>query len=120
MEKRVVVAGTRTYENYEEAKKYINFCVSDIKNKYKLIFLSGGCRGADLIGERYAREYGYKIERYLPEWDKYGKRAVPKRNKIMAERCDYVICFWDGKSKGTKMMVDYAKKSGKPVRIKMI
>ena len=38
----------------------------------------------------------------------------------MAEVADIVICFWDGKSRGTKSMIECARNSGKPVRIKKI
>lgn len=120
MIKRIIVAGSRNYENYEEAKKYIDFCISRIKNKYTLIFMSGGCYGADKIGERYAFENGYEIERYPADWKRYGKSAGPKRNKIMAEKCDFVICFWDGESKGTKSMIECARYLGKPLKIKSI
>ncbi|MBR5273285.1 MAG: DUF2493 domain-containing protein [Clostridia bacterium] len=120
MIKRVVVAGCRNYNNYREAKEYIDFCLSKIRKRNELIFLSGHCRGADLLGERYAEENGFKIERYIAEWDKYGRGAGPKRNKIMADKADYVICFWDGQSKGTKAMIDYVAKIGKPLRIKRI
>lgn len=118
--KRVIVAGSRYYNNYEEAKKYIDFFISNIKNEYTLIFLSGDCCGADKIGEKYAIEKGHKIEIYPAEWEKYGKSVGPLRNKIMAEKCDYVICFWDGKSSGTKSMIECEIKIGKPVKIKFI
>jgi len=120
MIKRILIAGCRNFENYELAKKYIDFCISDIKKKHKLIFISGGCRGTDLLGERYARENGYALEIYPANWDKYGRSAGPRRNRQMAEICDYVICFWDGQSRGTKSMIDYAKKLNKPIKIKMI
>ncbi len=120
MKKRVVIAGCRDYENYEEAKAYIDYCISEIKNIYTLIFISGGCRGADSLGERYALENGYKIERYPAEWNKYGKSAGPKRNEKMAKIADYIICFWDGKSKGTKSMVRLAMRFNKSLRIKYI
>lgn len=120
MIKRIVVAGCRNYNNYNEAKEYIDFCISEIKEKYTLIFVSGGCRGADSIGERYAKENGYEIERYPAEWDKYGKAAGPKRNEQMARAAGYIICFWDGKSKGTASMINYAKRYNKPIKIKKI
>lgn len=120
MLKRIVVAGCRDYNNYEEAKEYIDFCISKIKKEHTLIFVSGGCRGADVLGERYAKENGYKIERHPAEWKKYGKAAGPIRNREMAEISDYVICFWDGKSKGTKAMIEYSVKIGKPIKIKKI
>ncbi len=118
MIKRVVVAGGRDYENYKEAKKFIDFCIENIRRQYSLVFVSGGCRGADMLGERYAKENGFKVERYLADWDKYGKSAGPKRNKHMAEIGDYIICFWDGQSRGTKSMIEFAKGLSKPVKIK--
>ena len=120
MIKKIVVAGCRNYSNYEEAKEYIDFCISKIKDKYTLVFVSGGCSGADFIGERYAKEHGYEIEKHPAEWEKYGKYAGPKRNEEMSKIGDYFICFWDGKSKGTKSMIDFAKLYNKPIRVKKI
>lgn len=70
-----------------------------------------------MLGERFARENGFPVERYLAQWKKYGEKAGPKRNLQMAEVCDYVICFWNGKSRGTACMIAYAKKLSKPLRI---
>ncbi len=120
MVKRIVVAGCRDYDNYEEAKRYIDFCINRIKNEYELIFVSGDCRGADKLGERYAIENGYAVERYPADWKKYGRSAGPKRNEKMAEIADYVICFWDGKSCGTQSMIKYAKEYNKILKIKYI
>jgi len=118
--KRVVVAGCRDFNDYQFAKKYIDLYISKIRQEHNLVFLSGGCRGADMLGERYATENGFKIERYPAAWDTYGKKAGPMRNKQMAENCDFVICFWDGQSKGTKSMIEYARQLNKPIRIKKI
>lgn len=120
MIKRIIVAGCRYYEDYDEAKAYIEMCIKNIRKKYTLIFLSGGCRGADMLGERYAKENGFSIERYPADWQKYGKSAGPKRNLQMAKACDYVICFWDGKSHGTASIISYAKMLKKPLKIKRI
>ncbi|MBQ9994211.1 MAG: DUF2493 domain-containing protein, partial [Clostridia bacterium] len=73
MVKRVVVAGCRRYEDYDDAKAYIEMCIKRIRGKYTLIFLSGGCRGADMLGERYANENGFRIERFGANWQRYGK-----------------------------------------------
>ena len=120
MTKRIIVAGCRNYTNYEEAKEFIDFCISNIRKEHTLIFLSGGCTGADALGEKYALENGFKLERYPAEWKKYSKAAGPKRNKFMANLSDYVICFWDGKSAGTKSMITVARKFKKHMKIKMI
>lgn len=120
MIKRIVIAGCRNYKDYDEAKEYIDTVIKRIRKEYTLIFVSGGCTGADKLGERYAKENGYKVELYTAQWEKYGKRAGPKRNKLMAQIGDYIICFWDGKSKGTKSMINFSKQLNKPIRIKYI
>ena len=120
MIKRIVVAGCRDYENYSDAKAYIEMCIKEIREKDTLIFLSGGCRGADMLGERYANENGFTIERYSADWQTYGRCAGPKRNLQMAKACDYVICFWDGKSQGTASMISYAKRFKKQLMVKKI
>ncbi|MBR6510109.1 MAG: DUF2493 domain-containing protein [Clostridia bacterium] len=118
--KRVVIAGCRDYENYKQAKEFIDICLSNVRKENEIIIVSGGAKGADAIGERYAKENGFAVEKYPADWEKYGKSAGPIRNKQMAEISDYVICFWDEKSKGTKSMIDYAKKLNKPIKIKIV
>ncbi len=118
MKKRVVIAGCRDYTKYNEAKEYIDYCLCNIRKENEIIIISGGARGADAIGEQYAKENGFRVEIYPAQWKKYGRSAGPKRNEEMAKICDCVICFWDGKSRGTKSMIEYAKKHNKPIRIK--
>ena len=118
MIKRVVIAGCRDYNNYDEARSYIDFCLSNIRRENDIVIVSGCASGSDAIGERYARQNGFKVEKYPANWNKYGRSAGPIRNKQMAEVCDYVICFWDGKSRGTKSMIEFARECNKPVKIK--
>ncbi len=120
MLKRVVIAGCRDYNNYNEAKDFIDLCLVNIYRENDIVIVSGCASGADAIGERYANENGFKVERYPADWNKYGRSAGPRRNKQMAEICDYAICFWDAKSRGTKSMIDFVKKYNKPVKIKFI
>ena len=120
MFKRIVVAGCRDYDNYEEAKKYIDLCIESIRKEKNIIIVSGGATGADTLGERYAEENGFEIEKHPADWKKYGKAAGPIRNKEMAEVCDMLICFWDGKSKGTGSMIKFAEKYKKEIKIKKV
>lgn len=119
-EKRILIAGCRDFNNYKIAKRYINRCLSEIKKQYDLIIVSGGAKGADMLGERFANEKKLKIERYLPDWQKYGKAAGPKRNKEMVAVSDYIICFWDKKSQGTASTIRYGRLLDKPIRVKII
>ncbi len=117
MIKRVVISECRDYNNYNEAKTYIDYYLTNIRKENEIVILSGCASGADAIGERYAKENCLKVKKYPANWEKYGKSAGPKRNEEMAKNCDYVLCFWEGKSKGTKSMINLAKKYEKPIRI---
>ena len=119
-EKRILIAGCRDFNNYKIATRYSNRCLSEIKKQYDLIIVSGGAKGADMLGERFANEKKLKIERYLPDWQKYGKAAGPKRNKEMAAVSDYIIYFWDKKSRGTASTIRYGRLLDKPIRVKII
>ncbi len=120
MTKRVVIAGCRDYSNYEEAKEFIAKCFQQFSSEDNIIILSGCCRGADLIGERFAKEYGFEIEYFPAQWQKFKSSAGPVRNKQMVDSCDYIICFWNKKSKGTASLISYAQKCKKPIEIKFI
>ena len=117
--KRVVIAGCRDYTNYKEAECFVDICLRDISKEYDIVIVSGGARGADSLGERYAKERGLELECYPAHWKLLGKRAGIVRNKQMAEIGDFVICFWDGESKGTKTMIEFAQELQKPLKIKM-
>lgn len=69
-------------------------------------------KGADTCGERYAKEHGYKIRYFQADWNRYGTAAGPIRNEEMAcnADADALVAFWDGKSPGTKSMIQLAQK----------
>lgn len=118
--KRVLIAGCRDFNDYGFAKKYIDYYLSDIRKQYRIIIISGGANGADKLGEHFADENKMKCEYCYPDWEKYGKSAGPRRNFEMVKKSDYIICFWDGKSRGTKSTIEFAQKLQKPLRIKYI
>lgn len=79
--------------------------------------VSGGAKGADTYAREFARRKGLKLIEFFPNYEKYGRCAPLERNKLIVDECDCVLAFWDGKSKGTKCTLDYAKEMGKPVTI---
>lgn len=117
---RIAVGGCRSYHDYDTFLKYIDLCLSKIAKNNKIIILSGHCSGVDSMAEQYAAEKGYELEIFPAQWNKYGKFAGPKRNNEMVKKSDYVIAFWDNKSKGTKNLIENAKQLNKPLRIKII
>ena len=123
-ELRVIIAGSRDFSDYELLKKS---AIEIITKKTMLPDLtrivSGGARGADTLGERFANEMGLEISRFIPDWDGLGKRAGYVRNAEMAkfavedDNYGVLIAFWDGKSRGTKHMIDLAKRYGLEVHV---
>ena len=117
-EYRVIIAGSRDMADYEAAKKAIGEAFSEIGGGAQVRIVSGHCRGADILGERYAREHGLELAVFPAEWNRYGRRAGFIRNTRMAEFASEegiegaLIAFWDGQSRGTKMMIDIAEKKG--------
>lgn len=65
----------------------------------------------------WARRNNVPVEKYPANWDKYGKSAGYIRNEEMAKVADSLLAIWDGKSRGTKHMIDIATKKGLTVFI---
>ena len=114
---RVIIAGTRDFQDYELLREYADFKLSNITGDIEII--SGGARGADALGERYARERGYQVKRFPADWKQYGKAAGPKRNEAMAKYADALLAYWNGRSPGTQNMIDLAKAHGLKVGVKV-
>lgn len=120
---KIIIAGSRTYSDYETLKYVIdNILQSNIYNKgfenSNIEIICGKAKGADTLGEQYAKENGMNIKYFPADWNNYGKSAGYIRNKQMALYASYkkgygaLIAFWDGRSKGTKNMIELAKKQG--------
>ena len=116
---RVIIAGTRDFTDYDLLKNYCDYMLSKkAESGEEIVIISGGASGADALGEQYAKERGYKILRYPAQWKKYGRQAGPMRNREMADNADALIAYWDGESRGTKNMIEEAKKRGLQVAVK--
>lgn len=83
------------------------------------VVVSGGARGADQFAEGWAHARMLETEVYLPDYTKYSGYAAPLiRNETIAQVCDRMIAYWDGKSRGTKDSIDRALLLGKRVHIR--
>ena len=114
---RVIVAGSRSFNDYAALRMACDKLLVKKKLTHHIVVVSGTARGADSLGEKYARERGYAVERFPADWQQYGKTAGPIRNRQMADNADAMIAFWDGQSKGTQNMIMEAPKKGMAVRI---
>ena len=112
---KVIIAGSRTIPQEVAVINGLN------KSGFKPTeIVSGTAKGADQAGERYAKHKNIPIKQFPADWDNYGKSAGYKRNAEMAKYADALLAIWDGKSKGTKHMIDLMEKEGKPVYIYMV
>ncbi|MBP3626523.1 MAG: hypothetical protein J6J39_00575 [Clostridia bacterium] len=105
---KVAVIGSRELR-VDNLEKYLPKEVTEI--------VSGGARGIDTSAREYALKNNIKLKEFLPEYEKYGRSAPLKRNIQIIDYADMVLAFWDGKSRGTKFVIDNCKRIGKRVRI---
>lgn len=112
---RVIIAGSRSFANYEMLKANMNRLLQNISDEISIV--CGTARGADRLGEKYAKENGFHVAYFPADWERYGKAAGYIRNREMAQNADALVAFWDGESRGTKSMIDLAKEYDLAVRV---
>lgn len=118
---KVIIAGSRYYDDYTTLKMECDKILSRkfADSECEVIIVSGGARGADALGERYASERGLKTEVHPADWNRYGDSAGPIRNAEMAEVADALIAFpkSGAANRGTMNMVNTAREKGLQVRV---
>lgn len=82
--------------------------------------VSGGAKGIDSCAEDYATANGLKLTIFKPDYEKYSKAAPLRRSDLIIDYADTVIAFWDGKSKGTKYVIDRCRHIGKEIKVVML
>ena len=105
---RLAIIGSRSYPSIDIVA-YLPF-VPDI-------IVSGGAKRADTYAQEYAVKDNIPLIEFLPDYQKYGRKAPLLRNLKIVDNCDYLLAFWDGKSRGTKFAIDYAEKKEVPSKI---
>lgn len=113
---RVIIAGGRDFSDYQLLRKTLDNLLCNITEEITVV--CGQAKGADTLGEQYAKERGYAVNYYPANWKLYGKRAGFLRNEQMAQNADALVAFWNGESRGTKHMIDLAKQHNLKIRIK--
>jgi hypothetical protein len=111
---KLIIAGSRAFADYQHAEVALLPLLEggDVDE-----VISGGAYGADAVGEAWANEHGIPVTVYLPDLKKHGKKAGILRNVEMAKEADALVAFWDGKSRGTKHMIEEAKRQGLKVQV---
>lgn len=104
---KVIIAGSRSITDYSVVAEAVE------KSGFEITEVVSGCAGGvDRLGEKWAKNHKIPIKKFPAQWSKYGKSAGYVRNGAMARYADALIAVWDGVSRGTKHMMDLAKKEG--------
>lgn len=124
---RLIIAGCRNFYDKEIAYKYIKDTIDKLTSmypEYTVHIISGGARGADSLGESYAKDHNIKLSVYPADWEKYGKSAGYIRNHQMVDAATedkndipHLLAFWDMKSPGTNHTIIVAKGKHIPTTI---
>lgn len=127
MKLRVIIAGGRDFENYRLLEEKVQE-VLEVHGYFDNVdveaeIISGAAKGADSLGERYAREHRIPVKRFPADWKRHGRYAGPLRNEQMADYASeegykgILVAFWDGGSRGTRNMISQAKQRNLLVRV---
>lgn len=115
---RVIVAGSRTCRDYPLLKDKLDHLLGNLVQQGKTIeIVSGGAKGVDTLGERYAVDHRFTLRRMPAEWERFDKAAGGIRNQRMSWYGTHLAAMWDGMSRGTRSMIQMAKQDGLPTRI---
>lgn len=108
---KIAVIGSRSFDDFPLLRKTLNGMpeVSTI--------VSGGAKGADLLGINYAICNNIPTIIFYPNWALHKRGAGHRRNEFIIRESDLILAFWDGRSKGTFNTIELAKKIGKPIKV---
>lgn len=115
---KLIIAGSRDFTDYDFMAAKCDTLLANKANDSNVAIqiVSGDARGADKLGERYAKERGYLVAIFKADWQAEPKRAGYIRNMQMASYADVLIAFNLG-TRGTGHMIKIAKQSGLQVRV---
>lgn len=106
---KLIIAGSREFDDYPRVEYETRYFLNDYANN-QISIISGTARGADRLGIRLAQEYGLGLIEMPAEWDIYGRSAGYIRNEKMAQIATHALIFWNQKSRGSRHMIEMAKK----------
>lgn len=114
---KLIVAGGRDFADSRLLQETVLELANTRYRHREVSIVSGMAKGADALAYEFAMRHGIKAYKMPANWDKYGKGAGYRRNEDMGRMADGLLAFWDGKSKGTKNMIDIMQRHGKDVLV---
>ena len=113
----LAIVGYRNFGNYDVFLKTVEEAIEEWGMPASIV--SGGCRGADKMAERFARERGIEVKVLLPNkrLHPYGSSRFVVRDRKIAEMCTHMVAFPSELGKGTQHTIAFAQKLKKPVKL---
>lgn len=112
---RVIIAGSRSIVDY----RTVELAVQDSRFEVTEV-VSGHADGVDALGEVWASCHNVPVKVFIPNWKENGKAAGPIRNHAMVKYADALVAVWDGHSRGTKDVIQQARRYGLQIYIKTV
>lgn len=103
---KLIIAGGRDFNDYNRLEQEITI-LYPIEG-WQIEIVHGGATGADTLASKFAHTHTLEEKKFLPDYDKWKSTAPLYRNTDMANYGDVLIAFWNGKSRGTKDMINKA------------
>jgi hypothetical protein len=104
---KLIVAGGRDFNDYILMQEGFDAIMTGYTND-QITLVSGMAQGADQLAFKLAEDYGLDVIEMPADWNTHGKAAGPIRNDQMAKIGTHLLVAWDGKSRGTKNMIEKA------------
>ena len=120
---RIIIAGSRNFNDYIKMLNTLDELGIHLINTIDPIeIVSGHAPGTDMLGEKFAKAYGYPLKIFPADWNTYGRAAGLIRNKQMVEYTaaadrGMLVAFPVGESRGTRNMIKLAKQYGLEVEV---
>lgn len=105
---KIAIIGSRNLF-VENLGEYIPAGVTEI--------VSGGAKVIDACAKQYAELNKIKITEIIPAYSRFGRNAPLIRNLEIIDYADEIIAFWDGKSRGTRFVIENAKRKRKKITV---
>jgi len=109
----VLVCGSRGWDSYSSIRDYLAAFV----DRGCVSIIHGAANGADAFAGTACVELGLTCYAFPPDYEAFGKDAPHVRNDEMLKHADRVAAFWDGESRGTKSVIEKARKLGLEVEV---
>jgi len=114
---RLIVSGSRSIEQYSEFRQKLLQILEQLGPDQVEIVCGKNARGVDDMCYHFVRwDIPHAHVLFEADWDRFDKKAGPYRNESMAvyasraSRFGELFVLWDGDSRGTKSMVNVARR----------